>query len=238
MAKTVETPSPVRGFEGFSPGALDFFTELDEHQTRDWFLENKARYEKSIREPLARLVASLSLAFAAHDIPLMGDPKSSLFRINRDVRFSKDKRPYKTNASAVLTRDGVKRSQGLVYIHLAPEGCFAAAGFYALESDDLERFRRRIVSSPKAWDAVTTALTAGGLTLSRDDAAARLPRGYTVEQVGANADIIRLKSFIVRRQLKPTELGSPVLIDRVVELATGSQALLKFGWGALAHDNE
>ena len=144
MAKKAGTPSPEPGFDGFAPDALDFFTEFVDHQTRDWFLENKERYEQSIREPLGRLVASLSLAFAAHDIPLFGDPKSSLFRINRDVRFSKHKRPYKTNASAVLTSDGTKRSQGLVYIHLAPEGCFAAAGFYALEPDDLEHSRDRL----------------------------------------------------------------------------------------------
>ena len=236
MAKSAKTSTGIGAFEGFANGALDFFAELDAHQTRDWFLENKGRYEQLIQTPLGRLVTSLSLAFAAHDIPLSGDPKASLFRINRDVRFSRDKRPYKTNASAVLTRDGTKRSQGLVYIHLAPEGCFAAAGFYALEPDDLERFRRKIVTSPKAWIAVEEALATGGLTLSRDDAAVRLPRGYTVEQVGANADVIRLKSFIVSRPLTTADLASSALIDRIVALAAGSQALLDFGWGALARD--
>jgi uncharacterized protein (TIGR02453 family) len=236
MAKAAKTTSPVPGFEGFAPGALDFFTELDAHQSRDWFLENKARYEQSIREPLGRLVASLSLAFAARDIPLLGDPKSSLFRINRDVRFSKDKRPYKTNAGAVLTRDGVKQSQGLVYIHIDPAGSFAAAGFYAPEPSDLERFRRRILSAPQAWEAVEATLNAAGLTLSREGMATRLPRGFTADQVGAHAEVIRLKSFIVRRPLPQAELVSPALIDRIVELAAGSQALLEFGWAALARD--
>jgi uncharacterized protein (DUF2461 family) len=83
---------------------------------------------------------------------------------------------------------------------------------------------------------VEEALTAGGLTLSRDNAAVRLPRGYTAEQVGARADVIRLKSFIVSRPLAPAELGSSTLIERIVELADRSQALLEFGWAALARD--
>lgn len=234
MPKTTKAPMSVRGFEGFAPGALDFFTELDAHQTRDWFLEHKARYEQTIRDPLGRLVGSLSLAFAAQDIPLTGDPVKSLFRIHRDVRFSKDKRPYKTNASAVLTRDGTKQSQGLVYIQLGPEGGFAAAGFYALEPDDLERFRRRILAAPDRWTAAEDALAANGLALSRDHGALRLPRGYHKDEVGALEDVIRLKSFTVSMPLDRADIVSPELVDKVAGFAARALPLLRFGWSALA----
>lgn len=233
MPQTKGQPAEPAPFDGFAPHALDFFTELDANQNRDWFLANKARYEATIRDPLAQLVGSLTLAFAVHDIPLMGDPKTSLFRINRDVRFAHDKRPYKTNASAVLTRDGTKHAQGLLYIQLGPDECFAAAGFYAIEPDDLERFRRRILAHPDRWDAVERALAKDGLTLMRDNATVRLPRGYDAEQVGALADVIRLKSFIVSVPLDADDLTSPGLIDRITALATSALPLLEFGWAAL-----
>lgn len=229
--KTMEEPGP---FEGFAPRALDFFNELEAHQTRDWFLANKDRYERLIREPLGQLVGSVALAFAVHDVPLTGDAKTSLFRINRDVRFSNDKRPYKTNASAVLTRDGIKRSQGLVYIHLAPDECFVAAGFYQLEPEQLEAFRRRILDRRKDWYAVTAALDDAGLSLSRDGAMIRLPRGYDADTVGDLADDIRLKSFVVTQPIDRAAIETPELIDTIVALAQMVEPLLHFGWSALA----
>ena len=89
-------------------------------QNRDWFAENKERYDLAVAAPLASLVMSLSLAMAANELPLTGEPKSSIFRIHRDVRFSKDKRPYKTTASFVLTRDGTKKSRGCFTSSRAP----------------------------------------------------------------------------------------------------------------------
>ena len=235
MARTVKpSPDPVP-FEGFAPNALDFFTELDAHQTRDWFIENKRRYESSIHQPLGTLVTSLSLAFAAHDIPLMGDPKTSLFRINRDVRFSHDKRPYKTNASAVLTRDGTKRSQGLVYIQLGPDECFAAAGFYALEPNQLEAFRRHVLAHSEQWSRAVAALSAGGMELSHDDATVRLPRGFDTASVGELSDTIRLKSFVVRMPLTRRQIESSDGIEDIVDMARAALPLLEFGWAALCN---
>jgi uncharacterized protein (TIGR02453 family) len=90
MARKSPEDTPPAPFNGFGPGALPFFHDLGANQTRDWFLANKAVYEGQVRAPLAALVEALAFAFAAHDIPLTGDPKRALFRIHRDVRFSKD----------------------------------------------------------------------------------------------------------------------------------------------------
>ncbi len=232
--KRPEMTSEPAAFDGFDAKALDFFTELDAHQTRDWFLANKNRYETSIHQPLGALVTSLSLAFAVHDIPLTGDPKASLFRINRDVRFSNDKRPYKTNASAVLTRDGTKRSQGLVYIQLGPDECFAAAGSYALEPGELEAFRRQVLARPTQWAEVEAALAIGNLSLSHDDATIRLPRGFDAQAVGDAGDVIRLKSFTIRAPLTRAQIATPALIDDILDLAQTAMPLLEFGWSALS----
>jgi uncharacterized protein (DUF2461 family) len=114
-------------FPGFAAADLAFLTGLAAHNDRDWFTANRAVYDDRLKPTLAALIDALNGALAARDLPLAGDPKKSVFRIHRDVRFSKDKRPYKTHVSATLTRanpDGTwqKLSPGLVYVHIEPEG--------------------------------------------------------------------------------------------------------------------
>ncbi len=224
----------VLPFTGFGPGAIPFFAELDAHQTREWFEANRARYETEARGPMASLVVSLGFALAARDIPLTGDPKRSLFRIHRDVRFARDKRPYKTNVSAVLTRDGDKRSPGLLYVDVGLAGSFAALGFYQPEPDQLDAIRTRIVEAPQRWSAVEEALARGGLTLSRDHAAARLPPAFAGAKADGLGNTLRLKSFVVSRPIHPGELVRPELVDVLVEFVSAGLPLLEFGWAALA----
>jgi hypothetical protein len=107
---------------GFAAADLAFLTGLAAHNDREWFTANRAVYDERLKPTLSALIDALNGAFAARDLPLAGDPKKSVFRIHRDVRFSKDKRPYKTHVSATLTRDGQKLSPGLVYVHIEPEG--------------------------------------------------------------------------------------------------------------------
>lgn len=109
-------------FPGFAAADLAFLTGLAAHNDREWFAANRSIYDERLKPTLAALIEALNGAFASRDLPLAGDPKKSLFRIHRDVRFSKDKRPYKTHVSATLTRDGQKLSPGLVYVHIEPEG--------------------------------------------------------------------------------------------------------------------
>ena len=109
-------------FPGFAPADLAFLTGLAAHNDRAWFTANRAVYDDRLKPTLGALIEALNDAFAARDLPLAGDPKKSVFRIHRDVRFSNDKKPYKTHVSATLTRDGLKLSPGLVYVHIEPEG--------------------------------------------------------------------------------------------------------------------
>ena len=89
-------------------------------------------YEREVRFPLECLVAELS--DPAHALPLRGDPKRAVFRVYRDVRFSKDKSPYKTHAAAYLARGGVRGDPGDLYIHIEPKKCFLGAGFFMPDS--------------------------------------------------------------------------------------------------------
>lgn len=252
MARTVATAKPAKPprksvapppahpddalapFRGFPAGALAFLTELGTNQNREWFEANRERYEGDVRGPLGRLVGSLTFAFAANDVPLLGDPKKSVFRIHRDVRFSKDKRPYKTNASAILTRDGSKSRQGLLYIHVEPTGSFVAGGFYMPEPDQLAAIRTRVAERQREWLAVEAVLAKAKLRFETEQIAARLPKPFVEAAVTDVARALRLKSFEVSRPITPAQLARPDLVDRIVTFARDVMPLLEFGWAALA----
>jgi uncharacterized protein (TIGR02453 family) len=216
-------------FAGFGPAAFAFLRELAAEQNRAWFMAHKDAYEADVRWPMTALLADLTSDFARLGIPLQADPKRSVFRVNRDVRFSKDKRLYKTHIGATLTRDGGKMTQGLLYIHIDPLGCFAAAGFYRPDPAQIQALRAGIAREPAAFrDAIRS------LPLSPDeDPLKRTPRGF--EHV-ADPDLIealRRRSFIARLPLTEAQVGGPELIERVTAFATDALPLLRFGWRAM-----
>jgi uncharacterized protein (TIGR02453 family) len=220
-------------FSGFGPQAVPFFKALAFHQTKDWFEANRAIYEDEIKGPLGDLVEELAARFAKAKMPLKGDRKASLFRIYRDVRFAKDKSPYKTNAGAVLTRTGTKNDPGLIYVHVAADGCFIAAGFYQPEPEALARLRAAIARAPKAWKTMVAKLADGGLALTDEYALKRAPRGFEAIDDPEIAAAVRNASFICSRDIANARLGSPKLVDDVVDFAKDAMPLLKWGWSAV-----
>ncbi len=116
-------------FPGFRPVALAFFRELKEHNDPAWFKPNKGVYDAEVLAPLRHLVGAVGAALEEAGLPLVGDPRRGIFRIYRDVRFSPDKRLYKTHAGAVLTRSGNKRDPGLLYLHLGAGGIDGGSRF-------------------------------------------------------------------------------------------------------------
>ena len=127
-ASSSDTAVPAP-FSGFGPRAPGFFKALAFHQSKAWYDANRAIYEAEVKGPTVALLALLSQRFAAAGVPLRGDARS-VFRLNRDVRFAREKHPYKTAGGAVLSRDGTRRTPGFVYLHIDPAGCFLAAGFW------------------------------------------------------------------------------------------------------------
>ncbi|MDF2118898.1 TIGR02453 family protein [Roseiarcaceae bacterium H3SJ34-1] len=224
-AKTV-----APAFPGFVPETLKFLKALGFHQTREWFEENRALYVSAVKDPLEGYVAALSQACAARKIPLHGAPKRATFRLNRDVRFSKDKKPYKTNAGRIITRTGLKGSPGLVYTHISPEGCFFAAGFYHPEPEQLAETRKAIVKKPAAWLAVQKKLADAGLELSMNEALKRNPQGFPEVDPGL-VNVVRARNFIVRRPLPDKLLlDGGKLVEAAAAFAKDALPLLQFGW--------
>ncbi len=229
---TLAEPFPPPPFTGFSPDALAFLRELTANNERDWFNANKSRYETVVRDPLISLAADLAARLVKAKLPLRADPKKTMFRIHRDVRFSKDKSPYKTHAGAVLSRNGEKMAPGSLYVHIDPAGSMVVAGFYRPEPPVLAKLRRAVVADPAGWGKVVAALKRGGFALETTEALARLPKGFE-SAPAALAGTLKMKSWYVKQDLSATQIKSAALIETLAAFAGKVAPLLRFGWAAL-----
>ena len=216
-------------FKGFGPKAIPFLKALDFHQSREWFLENRDLFEKELRDPLSDLVETLTERFVEAKLGLRGDRKKSLFRINRDVRFAKDKRPYNRHLSAILSRDGTKMEQGVFYVHIGLERCFADVAWWQPEPALLLAMRKTIATRPDRFRAVVAALKKNRLELETEGRMKRTPRGF--EQISEHdlTDAIRNRHFVVQHVIDPTGIHTADLVDELVDFTVRAKPLLDWG---------
>jgi uncharacterized protein (TIGR02453 family) len=226
------TEAPTR-FAGFRPAAFAFFSELRGNNDPAWFKPRKSVYEAEVLGPFRELIAAVGEALREAGLPLVGDARHGIFRIYRDVRFSPDKRLYKTHAGAVLTRSGRKRDPGLLYLHVAPAESMVAAGFWHPEPGLLLRLRRAILDDPDAFLALADGLAAAGSPLSSDEQLSRPPRGFEAAKGTKIAGYVGWKSFTAHAPLSDAEMQSPALVDRIVDFARTALPLLEWGWSVV-----
>ena len=232
MNRSLEFPDDVRpDFPGFSPAAFAFLSGLKKNNDRAWFQEQKKIYDSDVKFAMECLLGAFS-ASARADLPVRGDPKRGMFRIYRDVRFSKDKQPYKTHAGAVLTRSGAKGEPGIVYVHIEPGGSFISAGFYSLDRDFLTAWRTRIAENPEEFLDLIAPFTdkRGKYFLRHRGSLKTMPRGFKQYEDSPVADYIKWKHFLIGRTLTDRQAQSPKLVDAVRETAEAGLPLLRFGW--------
>jgi uncharacterized protein (TIGR02453 family) len=221
-------------FTGFPEQGLRFLADLADHNDPAWFKPRRDEYEALVRGPMLALVADLLTVAAAGKLPLTGHPAKAVFRIHRDVRFSKDKRPYKTHCGASLSRTGAKLAPGLFYIHIQPGGCFVGAGFWHPEPPLLDRLRQRILAAPDRFLEVVRALDAKGMPIEPDDEAAkRLPRGCEAGRGTAVEPFLKRRNLIARHALSDAEVRSPTLPILLMERFAAARPLLDFGWAVV-----
>lgn len=220
-------------FMGFGDKALPFLKALGFHQDRDWFNENKVLYESDVKGPLGDLVEAATTRFEVEGVPLRGSRKTSLYRVYRDVRFSKNKDPYNTHASCLLTRSGTKKDNGFVYVHISNEHSFIGSAFYGLDGPQLRAFRELIVREPDTMRKLASKLEKRGNRLSQDGALKRTPRGFDDVADEDVVDWLRLKHFAFMEDIDNAIVTTPELLERVVALGKASVPFLKFGWRAL-----
>lgn len=142
----------------FTPELFEFLIDLKKNNDRAWFQGNKDRYESVVREPFLTFIAEAGPHLRKISPHIVADSRpvgGSLFRIHRDVRFSRDKSPYKTHAGAHFRHSAGKdvHSPGF-YLHLEPKECFLAGGIWQPESKALRTIRDAIADHPEKWKAV------------------------------------------------------------------------------------
>jgi uncharacterized protein (TIGR02453 family) len=228
--------SAAPGFAGFRPAAFAFLNDLRDNNDPAWFKPRKAVYEAEVLAPFRELIVVVGETLSQTGLPLIGDPRRGIFRIYRDVRFSPDKRLYKTHAGAVLTRSGGRREPGVLYIHVAPGESMAGAGFWHPEPALLARLRRAVLADPEVFLAIADRLAAAGCPLTSDDKLSRPPRGFEAAKGTAVAEYACWKSFTAHRMLSDGEMQSPKLVGRIIDFARTVLPFLEWGWAAADDD--
>jgi uncharacterized protein (TIGR02453 family) len=205
----------------FGPGALAFLRRLARNNRKEWFERHRSVYEREIREPMRALVETLDVRLARLAPELVGDPKRSIFRIHRDVRFSADKSPYKTNAACQFYHSDAGRGAGQdaqgagagLYFQLAPGECFVAGGMWMPARPALDRIREAIADASADFEALlgAPAFRRRFRRLDREALLTRMPRGFA--ETHPAAGWLRYRSFTATRMLSDREVRSPRLPD-------------------------
>lgn len=235
-------PDDVRpDFDGFRPEAFTFLRRLKRNNERAWFLANKETYEAEVKFPLECLIAEFAPERqAGRGLPVRGDPQRAVFRVNRDVRFSRNKQPYKTHAGAVLSRTGGRGEPGVVYIHVEPGNCRVSAGFWRTEPYELTGWRNRIVDDPEEWLDIVGPYSdpKGRLFMRTISTLARLPRGFQEHKGAAIEPYLLWKSFLLTRLVTDAEARGRGFVDIVRAVARAAVPLLEFGWAVVDAPSE
>ncbi len=197
-------------FKGWPAEALEFYEGLEVDNSRLYWAENKVVYERAAYAPMAALLYDLAEEF--------GDGR--IFRPYRDVRFSADKTPYKTNIAATI---------GTGYVHLSADGLMAGAGMYHLAADQLERYRHAVADEGTGppLEALTSGLRKARIDVHGTDPLKTVPRGYPKDH--PRAGLLRNKGLVAMKHWPAAAwLGTPAAKGRVTDLLRAARPLC--GW--------
>lgn len=207
---------------------LEFLKELSQNNNRDWFEKNKTRYEKSVKDPFSELVTALIASFERIDPEIKVDTKDTLFRIYKDVRFSKDKSPYKTHMGAVISRYGRKdHTYPGYYVHAEYGSFMFGGGAYSLEKGPLEKVRHKISLEPDRFRSIIHDAEFvkhfGGI---KGDKNKKLAPDFAALQ-GSVPEIAN-KQFYFMAEMEPATILRPDLVPFLTTMAAAALPLNVF----------
>lgn len=214
----------------FTPALFAFLRDLRANNDRDWFAANKDRYEHDVREPALEFIRAfdpLLLDISPHFVADDRRSGGSLFRIHRDVRFSKDKSPYKTHTGIHFRHASARDAHAPgYYLHLEPRQVFVGLGIWHPDSATANRIRTAIAEDPEGWsDAVHDTPFAGTFELA-GDALVRPPRGFDAGH--PCIEDLKRRDFIGVANLTQTEATRAGFVDRFADLCMDGTALMSF----------
>jgi uncharacterized protein (TIGR02453 family) len=202
----------------FTPASFSFLSRLAKNNRREWFEAHRDEYQLHLRQPLRALVEEMDVRLARLAPEIVGHPKHSVFRIFRDVRFSRDKSPYKTHAAAWFYHRDAGKGVGQealggagFYFHFAPSGSFAGGGIWMPPREALSRLRDLMADDHRSFEAIVRAPSFrrqfGGL--DQESMLSRLPRGFAPDHPAG--EWLRYRSFTAGAPLTRREVLGPAL---------------------------
>ena len=213
----------------FSPDLFEFLRQLKRHNNRAWFAKNKSRYHELVVEPALLFINSFALYLYKLSPFFLADARptrGSLFRIYRDIRFSPDKRPFKTHVGIHFHHASGKDAHAPVfYLYLEPDNCFAAAGIWHPDNRALTRVRSAIVGEPEQWAAIRKKVELEG------DSLARPPRGFDPDH--RFIDDLKMKDYVTSIAFSEEEVCSQKFLRDFAVACRKMSPLVEFTTRAL-----
>jgi uncharacterized protein (TIGR02453 family) len=207
----------------FQPAFFKFLKELEKNNDRNWFLANKARFEKDVRDPMLAFIRDLKPKLEKLSKQIVVDPRpvgGSLFRIHRDVRFSTDKSPYKTHMAAHFSHANCEGSAPGFYLRLEPGESLAGAGVWHPEAEALGHIRDALMAAPNDWKRAIKGLKLDGEALKRP------PRG--IDPAHPLIEDLKRKDFITGTSYTESTVCGPDFLERFVEDCRTFAPLVRF----------
>ncbi|MGF1924293.1 MAG: DUF2461 domain-containing protein [Bacteroidia bacterium] len=204
---------------------FDFLEVLSENNNREWFAEHKHLYEEA-KADLFVMIAELIKVLSAIDPQYSADtePKKALMRIYRDVRFSKNKDPYKNNYGIAFDVKGYGPNTPSYYLHIQPGNCFFGVGFWQPESQVLKMIREEIDYNGAEFLSIIEANDFKEIyNLSGEDKLKKAPKGYEIDH--PQIETLKLKSFIAIYNIEDKEFFKPTIVNN---LRTAFEAIQPF----------
>ncbi len=221
-------------FLGFSEDSIKFLKALKRNNKKEWFDKNRDKYENYLRQPMMNLIDALVPELKKVDPDIVINYKS-IFRINRDLRFSKDKTPYKTHYAAAFCFDRIKKAElPHVYFHIEPGELVIAAGQYSMEPFNLKKIRYKVFSEFDDYLSIINdkefKKLYGKVTGIKQVRPATGYEEVTDEQL---AEILKMKQFYVFKSYDPEVAFDSSFVDLIIQHAKVSHDFVKFLWEAM-----
>lgn len=214
-------------FEGFSQNGITFLKKLKKNNNREWFGKHKSEFEDHVKLPMQSFIQAMKQPMTALAPEIQVDPKKSLFRIYRDIRFSKNKSPYKTHVAAVFHLRGHWEQSAGYYIHIEPGEVFLGGGIYMPDGNQLKNIRRAIAEQSQEFLSIVEHKTFkkrfGEL---KGEKLQRCPLGYSPDH--PMVEWLKFKQFFGYVTWDEKECYTPKLVNKVIDAYKDLLPLLRF----------
>lgn len=212
----------------FTPETLEFLRQLKRNNDREWFKARKDRYEEHVRGPMVALIERLAIDFKRFAPEIVASPKTSLYRIYRDTRFSEDKTPLKVQVSASFRWRGLPKGEGAgLYLEVHPQWVWMGGGFWAPPMPQLVRIREHIATTYPDIDRIARARSFTRVFGSLEgEKMTRVPRGFAKDDPAA--EYLKLRQFLGGREFPPKFATTREFYPALIETYKVLMPLIRF----------